>query len=196
MILPYSIIGSQKAAYFFDLQQQIFANYIYVQKEPVGYLGASEAVEPSADPKMTNGVFSVSNGEYFTIGAVDYNWSDDWLIRPVTHVLRVKITDLPSYGQKEVFYSLISDKELPIYVTHDKRFVVGAGSQSFTTKVFTYPTNADFLFIKIVYTRMEYTERYYDCSVEIEVYGVDRDGGDLKCKQFSYFFYTLCSKIF
>ena len=181
MILPYSMFGSQRAAYFFDLDVQRFSNPLDIMKEPVAYLGASEAVESAADPKRANWVFSVSNGEFFTIGDVDYDWGADWVIRPATHFLRLKILALPPPGEKELIYTFYSDKELPIYITHDSRFVVGTGAQSFTTKVYTIPTGV-FLFFKIVYTRMKYTERYYDCSVEIEVYGVDRDGGDLKCK--------------
>ena len=180
MILPYSMIGLHRAAYFLDLDIQRFSNPIHVHKEPVAYLGTSVAVE-SSDPKRVNGVYTVSNGEFFTIGDVDYAWGADWVMRPVTHIVRLKILALPPTGQKEMIYTFLSDKELPIYLTHDKRFVVGSGDQTFTTKVLGFPTN-EFIYLRFVYTRMKYTERYYDCSVEVSIFGVGKDGTDLKCK--------------
>ena len=182
MIIPYSMIAVLKAAYYLDFVSQRFGNSLAKAKEPFVYLGATEAVEPDFDPKLVSDHYRVSNGEFFTIGAVDYGWDSSWFMRPATHILKLRLVALPQRGQKELVYTFLSDKTLPISITYDRRFVVGEGSQVFTTKTFGVPLN-QFFYLRLVYNRMLYTQRYYDCSVEIEVIGYGRDGGDLKCKQ-------------
>ena len=182
MIIPYSWVAKQVAAYLFDFESQKFGNPFHIGKEPVVLLGASDAPEANFDPKLVNNYYRVSNGEFFNIGPVNYEWNNNWIMRPVTHILKVRLVALPQPGHSEPVYTFLSDKAMPINITSDKRFVVGTGTQIFTTKQFNVPLN-QFFYLRLVYTRMPYTERYYDCSVEIEVVGFGRAGGDLKCKK-------------
>ena len=175
------MMANQKAIYFFDFLTQKFGNAFSFHKQPIAFVGSSEAVVSAEDPKMINFIYRVSNGEFFTIGEVDYQWGSAWVMRPVTHVMKIKILALPQPGQKELIYTFLSDKTIPVSITHDKRFVVGSDSEVFTTKQFNFPLN-QYIYLRLVYTRMKYTERYYDCSVEIGILGHGRDGGDLKCR--------------
>ena len=182
MILPYSLTAKQQSVHYFDFDSQRFANYISLQKEPFVYLGATKDVEATFDPKLVNNYYRVSNQEFFTVGPIPYSWEAHWPIKIATHVLKVRFIALPKPGDKEPIYTFLSDKTMPISITHDKRFVFGTGTQIFTTKKINFPLN-QFFYIRFVYARMAYTFRYYDCSVEVEVVGHGRDGADLKCKK-------------
>ena len=182
MILPYTTTGRQISAHYFDFASQRFSNFLGLQKEPIAYLGTSVAVEDNFDPKLVNNYYRISNQQFISIGPIPYNWPSNWIIKAATHIMKVRLVALPKPGDKEPIYTFLSDKTMPISITSDKRFVVGTGTQVFTTKQFNIPLN-QFFYLRIVYSRTPYHLRFYDCSVEIEVVGFGRDGGDLKCKK-------------
>ena len=183
MILPYTSIAHNIASFLFDYDTQQFQNGLTIKKQPLVFRGVDETVESSNDPVWeSNNAFSVSNGQFFTVDGANYGWDAATVsMYVVTHIMKVKILTYPESGQKEVLYSFLTDKALPISLTYDKRFVVGSDNDVFTTKPFNIPLNQP-IYIRMVYTRMRYTVRYFDCSVQIEVLGIGEAGGDLRCK--------------
>ena len=185
MVLPSLVRSFFLGAYFFDKNSQTFINLRgHGSKQPLVYRGNSASTE-SSDPPLIDGYYRISKGKFFTrrkrefVGDI---YSDP--ISVTTHIVKVRFRKLPvrTPGQdtSELFYTFTSDKKMEIYVTFDKRFTFKVGSERKTTKPFNF-INFKWYHLRITYTRGIYPAYPFDCSVEIEIVGVGRDGHELRC---------------
>ena len=184
MILPHLTGPGMYGAYFFDSDSQFFINSKDKNKQPFVFRGLSSAVEAS-DPPLVDNYYRISKGKFLTRGETTILSGQTLAALTITHIVKVRFRSLPKKqlgtDTSELFYTFISDKKMEIYVTYDRRFHFKVGSQTKTTKSFNM-INFRWYHVRITYTRGVYPAYFFDCSVEIEVVGLGRDGHELLCK--------------
>ena len=100
--------------------------------------------------------------------------------------MQIRIRKLPEKSaKKNIFMTLTNDKKMEIYLTYDKRFHFKTGTEIKTTKPFDL-ANFKWYTVKVIYTRLVYANDFFDCSVEIDIMGVGRDGHSLYCKSYHH----------
>ena len=189
MFLPYYMPNYLTGAYFFDSDQQSFINHREEKKQPLVFRGSNSATENS-DPPLIDNYFRVSKGKFFSRGhAALFSSFGSYPFYVITHIVKVRFRRLPKKtlgtDTSELFYTFISDKKMEIYVTFDRRFQFKVGSQTKTTKPLNF-INLKWYHLRITYIRGVYPAFSFDCSVEIEIIGVGRDGQELLCKFFKF----------
>ena len=185
MILPYIQRTRLRAAYFFDSDSQFFVNQRSKKKQPLVYRGSTSVVENS-DPPLVDNYYRISKGKYFTRGHPEaLSGGTSQIASTITHIVKVRFRSLPKkilgMDTSELLYTFTADKIMKIYVTFDRRFSFKIGSETKTTKSFDF-INFKWYHLRITFSRGLYPAHFFDCSVEIEIVGVGRDGQELLCK--------------
>ena len=184
MILPYTKSSEPKAVYLFDHSGDVFANlFMSYNKQPLAFKGDTTSADAATtEPDFDTNFIKFSGMKHLTIKDSGTGQSENERLRVHTHLMEMRITQLPDKtSKKKLLMSLTNDKKLEIYLTFDKRFIFKTGTQSKTTKPFDL-INFKWYKVKVIYTRFVFAHDFFDCSVEIDIYAVGRDGQELNCK--------------
>ena len=182
MILPYTRRSLGVATFLFDHNDDQFTNLLDDgKKQPLAVKGDILGADAN-DPVFNQDSIRFSGGRRLKIDNSGIGEPETERLRVHTHLMQMRIRQLPDKtSKKKIFMTLINDKKMEIYLTFDQRFIFKTGSQTKITKPFNF-INFKWYKTKIVYTRLVYAHDFFDCSVEIDIFGVGRDGQELNCK--------------
>ena len=182
MMLPYAKHFETKSAFLFDHNGDQFTNlYERYIKQPVAVKGDSAGADAN-DPVFNHDSIRFSGTKLLKIDDSGPELHYTTVFGVVTHLMQIRIRKLAEKTtKKRLFMTLTNDKKLEIYLTFDRRFLFKTGTEVKTTKQFNL-INFKWHVVKVVYTKILSASEFFDCSVEIDIFGVGRDGHELNCK--------------